>query len=113
MPSYAKIILWNIDITNWLIGVGFIAGVIQSVLFSLGFGAFFLPIAQEFNVTRGALSGAFSAVRIQGGILGPFAGYLVDKIGITNFIRNVPTRMLKHSNISGKYQYYPLDTQMF
>jgi len=65
----------------WLIGVGFIAGVIQAVLFSLGFGAFFLPIAQEFNITRGALSGVFSAVRIQGGILGPFAGYLVDKIG--------------------------------
>ena len=65
----------------WLIGVGFIAGVIQTVLFSLGFGAFFLPIAQEFNVTRGALSGVFSAARIQGGIIGPFAGYLVDKIG--------------------------------
>ena len=65
----------------WLVGAGFVAGLIQTALFSLGFGAFFLPIAQEFNTTRGALSGAFSAVRIEGGVLGPIAGYLVDKVG--------------------------------
>ena len=65
----------------WIVGAGFLAGVIQTALFALGFGAFFLPIAQELKITRAALSGAFSAVRFEGGVLGPIAGYLVGRVG--------------------------------
>ncbi len=57
------------------------AGVLQTSLFALGFGAFFIPITDALNTSRTALSGAFSATRIQGGMLGLLAGFLIDKTG--------------------------------
>ncbi len=47
----------------------------------LGFGVFFLPLAMEFNTNRTALSGAMSIAQLEGGLLGPIDGYLVDRFG--------------------------------
>ncbi|MEE8442475.1 MAG: MFS transporter [Dehalococcoidia bacterium] len=47
----------------------------------MGAGAFFLPIAREFGTTRGALSWAYAAIRLEGGLTGPIEGFLIDKFG--------------------------------
>ena len=47
----------------------------------LGFGVFFLPLAMEFNTNRTTLSGAMAIAQLEGGLLGPIDGYLVDRFG--------------------------------
>lgn len=47
----------------------------------LGFGVFFLPLAMEFNTNRTTLSGAMAIAQLEGGLLGPIDGYLVDRYG--------------------------------
>ncbi|MQG21198.1 MAG: MFS transporter [SAR202 cluster bacterium] len=46
-----------------------------------GFGVFFLPLAHEFSTSRAALSGVVSISQLEGGLLGPVGGYLVDRYG--------------------------------
>lgn len=50
-------------------------------IYWLGFSVFFLPLAMEFNSNRTVLSGAIALSQVEGGILGPIGGYLVDKYG--------------------------------
>ncbi|MBI4303718.1 MAG: MFS transporter [Chloroflexi bacterium] len=67
---------------GWLI-------VIISGLFHVMFGGFyhtglsvyFLPLIRTFEVSRTKMSFAFSVRSLEGGIEGPLAGYLVDRIG--------------------------------
>ena len=47
----------------------------------LGFGVFFLPLATEFATSRTRLSLAVSIAQMEGGLLGPIDGYLVDRFG--------------------------------
>lgn len=47
----------------------------------MGAGAFFLPIAREFDTTRASISWAFSAIRLEGGLTGPLEGFLIDRFG--------------------------------
>ncbi len=47
----------------------------------LGFGVFFLPLAAEFATSRTKLSLAVSIAQMEGGLLGPIDGYLVDRFG--------------------------------
>ena len=47
----------------------------------LGFGVFFLPLAVEFNTNRTTLAGAMAIAQLEGGLLGPIDGYLVDRFG--------------------------------
>ena len=46
-----------------------------------GFAAFFVPLSAEFGWSRGVLSGVFALSRLEGGLLGPVEGFLVDKFG--------------------------------
>ncbi len=46
-----------------------------------GFSVFFLPITKELGLTRAQTSFVFSAARLEGGIEGPIAGWLTDKLG--------------------------------
>ena len=50
-------------------------------VYFFGFSAFFLPVASEFNVSRGMLSLVVSLASLEGGILGPVQGYFIDKYG--------------------------------
>ncbi len=65
----------------WIVGAATIGGVLNSGLYFYGFSTFFVPIINEFGWTRAALSGAFSLSRLEGGILGPIEGYLIDRFG--------------------------------
>ena len=45
------------------------------------FSAYILPLQAEFGWSRAAVSGVFSMVRAESGILGPLQGWLVDRYG--------------------------------
>ena len=46
-----------------------------------GFGVFFNPIAQHFGWSATALALALSLARLEGGIMAPFMGFLIDRFG--------------------------------
>ena len=46
-----------------------------------GFTVFFLPILNDYGVSRTLLSGAFSLRQLESGFLSPVVGYLVDVVG--------------------------------
>lgn len=52
-----------------------------SVAFVYGFQAFFNPITRHFGWPQSVTAGAFALQRLEGGILSPFAGLLVDRFG--------------------------------
>ncbi|GEM_PF-3896895 len=65
---------------GWYIVIAaFIGTSLHGWIYLYGFSAFFLPLVNEFRVSRAALSGAFSLARLEGGTLAPFrAGALGD-----------------------------------
>lgn len=65
----------------WIVAAAASASLINSVSTFYGFGAFFLPIQREFNTSRAALAAVISGARIQGSLLGPLEGWLVDHYG--------------------------------
>ena len=67
---------------GWWIILGAFTGSALSAGFNFhGISAFFLPIASAFNVSRTAVATAFSLARIEGALIGPVEGYLVDRYG--------------------------------
>lgn len=65
----------------WIVIASMIVLSVGAGFYWLGFGVFFLPLAQEFSTSRAALSGAISISQLEGGLLGPVGGYLVDRFG--------------------------------
>lgn len=46
-----------------------------------GFGAYFKPLQTEFGWTRAQVSAAYSLNKLEGGLEGPWGGFLVDRYG--------------------------------
>ena len=65
----------------WLTGVAAFVMIIGTVPIFQGMTAWFVVLEREFGWSRGQLSLAFSLTRAEGTIMGPLAGYLVDKVG--------------------------------
>ncbi len=65
----------------WIVLASSIAHALSGGFYFYGFSAFFIPLIKEFGWSRAAISGAFSVSRIEGGILGPIGGFVVDKFG--------------------------------
>ena len=65
----------------WLTGVAAFIMVIGSVPMFQGMPAWFVVLEREFVWNRAQLSLAFSFTRVEGTIMGPVAGYLVDRLG--------------------------------
>ncbi|MBF8299320.1 MAG: hypothetical protein HW397_369 [Dehalococcoidia bacterium] len=61
------------------------AGVVNQMIMSgvggQGFGTFILPLEREFGWSKSTLSAARALMQIENGLMGPFEGYLVDKLG--------------------------------
>lgn len=55
--------------------------------YQLGFAVYFLPISRDLNLSRTALSLAFSLRSFEGGLDAPVMGYLVDRLGPRFMIR--------------------------
>lgn len=65
----------------WIVLSAALGMAVNAGLYFYGFGVFFDSLIREFRVTRAALSGAFSLARLEGGLLGPIGGLLVDRLG--------------------------------
>ena len=65
----------------WVVLGGFIVQMLGGGLLFNGFGAYFVLLQQEFGWSKTVLSGAFSLTRVESGILGPFQGWLIDRLG--------------------------------
>ena len=65
----------------WIVLASMSILVIGSGLYWQGFGVFFLSLQEEFSTNRAALSGAISLSQLEGGMMGPLGGYLVDRFG--------------------------------
>ena len=65
----------------YIVAAATLAGTIQSAVFNVGAQALVLPLIREFNVTRTAVSFAFSLRRLEGALTGPIEGYLIHWIG--------------------------------
>ena len=53
----------------------------QGAFNAYGFPVFFVPLAASLGTNRGLLSMAFSFSRLESSLLGPFEGYLIDRLG--------------------------------
>ena len=65
----------------WMVAASIIMHFVGGGLFYYGFTVFFNPIRHDFGWTAAVTSVAFSLQRLESGLLGPVAGFLVDKIG--------------------------------
>ncbi|MBI2166561.1 MAG: MFS transporter [Chloroflexi bacterium] len=64
-----------------IVGAGAAINAIGGGSFFYGFSVFFLPITEALNLARAQTSLVFSLSRLEGGLEGPVAGYLTDKLG--------------------------------
>jgi len=65
----------------WILLASVGSSTLNSTFYMIGMGTFFLPVAESFNTSKTALSGAFSLARLESGLLGPVQGFLVDRLG--------------------------------
>ena len=65
----------------WLTGVAALVMVIGTVPMFQGMTAWFVVLEGAFGWNRTQLSLAFSLTRVEGSIMGPVGGYLIDKLG--------------------------------
>lgn len=65
----------------WVTTAGFMLCVINGGLYFYGFGAFFRIITEELGTSRAVLAGAFALARLEGGLIGPIEGWLIDRFG--------------------------------
>ena len=52
-----------------------------SIVWVYGMQVFFTPIVETFGWSRALVSGAFGLQRLEGSVLAPVEGFLVDRIG--------------------------------
>ena len=64
-----------------IVGVSMFLLTLMSVTTFMGVGTYLVALETRFGWSRTALSGAFSLARVQGAIIGPMEGFLVDRFG--------------------------------
>jgi nitrate/nitrite transporter NarK len=65
----------------YIVAAGSVASALLSATRSYGAGLLLIPLSNEFGWSRAEVSVAFSLGRLEGGILGPVSGILVDRLG--------------------------------
>ena len=65
----------------WVVAAGFVVNATSNGIYSSAATIFFLPLTRELAVSRGATALVFSLARALGTVVGPLAGYLVDRWG--------------------------------
>ena len=65
----------------WMVGIAAAVQFLSGGFYQLGFSVYFLPISRDLGLSRTAISLAFSLRSVEGGLDGPFVGYLVDRFG--------------------------------
>ena len=65
----------------WLVGIAALIMALAIVPLFQGMTAWFVVLKREFSWSAGQMSWAFALARIEGGLLGPMEGFLVDRLG--------------------------------
>ena len=65
----------------WIVIAGSVNQAYTSGAFWQGFGAFFDPIVAQFGWSRAVTSAAVSIQRTESGMISPFVGFFIDKLG--------------------------------
>lgn len=65
----------------WIVLAGTVLAWLNGGVNFYGFQTFFLPLTKEFGWSRASLAGVVSLARLEGGIMAPVVGYLVDRLG--------------------------------
>ncbi|MBM2825129.1 MAG: hypothetical protein HW402_793 [Dehalococcoidales bacterium] len=65
----------------WIVLAATVSNVLSGGFSLYGFGLFVMPLVNEFGWSRAAISAAMSFSSIEGGLLSPIAGFLIDKFG--------------------------------
>ena len=73
--------LGNVFYGWWLVGVAAIIMAVGTVPLFQGMTTWFVVLEGAFGWNRTQLSLAFSLTRVEGSIMGPVGGYLIDKLG--------------------------------
>ena len=70
----------------WLVGLSSIMLTLMSLTVFQGLGTMLVALERQFLWSRTALSGAFSLARVEGAVLGPIEGVLIDRIGTRRMV---------------------------
>ena len=65
----------------WVVGAAIVLQALPSGLLQQAFGTYVVLLERDFGWSRTTLAGAFSAVRVEEGLLGPLQGWLLDRFG--------------------------------
>lgn len=65
----------------WIVGASVVCQALPSGLLQASFGTYVVLLGREYGWSRTALSGAFSLMRVEEGLLGPVGGWMLDKWG--------------------------------
>ena len=65
----------------WIVGAAIVLQALPSGLLQHAFGSYIVLLERDFGWSRTTLSGAFSAIRLEEGLLGPAQGWLLDRFG--------------------------------
>ncbi len=66
----------------WIVAVGCVQDMVKGGLFNTGFSLYFLPVLNELHLSRAATSLPFSLAKLEAALVGPLAGYLIDRFDI-------------------------------
>ena len=94
----------------WLVAVSMFLLTVMSVSVFQGLGTFLVALEQQFGWSRTTLSGAFALARVQGAVIGPVEGLLIDRLGSRRMILIGCTIMglgfLMLSQVNSVWQFY-------
>lgn len=76
MPGAARVFYgW------WIVAVGVTLAILNGSFYVYGFGVYYVPLLNELGVSRAALGGVIGLARLEGGLIAPIAGWLIDRFG--------------------------------
>lgn len=70
----------------WIVGIAGFMITLMSVSVFQGLGTLLVGLERHFGWSRTAMSGAFALARIEGAVLGPIEGFLIDRFGSRRLI---------------------------
>ncbi len=94
----------------WLTGIAALVMVVGTVPVFQGMPVWFVVLEKNFGWSRAQLSLAFSLTRVEGTIMGPISGYLIDRLGprrmVTIGLLLIGVGFLLFSRIHSLWQFY-------
>ena len=70
----------------WLVGLSSFMLTLMSLTVFQGLGTMLVALERQFGWSRTALSAAFSLARVEGAVLGPIEGFIVDRAGTRRMV---------------------------